>query len=340
MNFLANYGLFFLKTLTIVLAFLAILLPLLIFAQKEKQGKGKLEITHLNEKYEETLNLLKQAVLPKDAFKKFLKSQKQSHKKEEKAASEARKKLFVLKFDGDIKASDTPALTEMINAVLSIATPKDEVLVRLESHGGMVHAYGLAASQLHRIREAGIPLTASVDKVAASGGYMMACVADKILAAPFAVLGSIGVIAQLPNFHRLMEKHDIDYEQITAGQYKRTLTILGKNTTAARKKFQEEVNEIHDLFKTFVQTNRPQVDIEKVATGEHWPAEKAIEFKLVDQLITTESYLLSQLNEADLYELNYVVKKSLTEKIGTLTHAVIDRLFMSFRQKASEQDLV
>lgn len=339
MNFLADYGLFSLKTITLVIAFLAILLPLLCFGRREKHEKGKLEIIHLNEKYEENFNKLKRAILTKEELKKFLKLQKQTQKEQAKKSG-TKKKIFVLKFEGDIKASDTPALTEAINVVLKVAKPQDEVLLRLESHGGMVHAYGLAASQLNRIREAGIPLVISVDKVAASGGYLMACVANKILAAPFAILGSIGVIAQLPNFHRLMKKNDIDYEQITAGEFKRTLTLFGKNTEEGRQKFQEEVNEIHELFKGFIQKHRPQIEIEKVATGEHWAAEQAMALQLVDELVTSEGYLFSQLNIADLYEVNYAVKKSLTEKLSIFSQILVDRLIQVFTQKNSEKNLI
>lgn len=344
MNFLANYGLFLVKTITLVIAILAVLLPLILLGQREKHEKGKLEITHLNEKYKNIHHKLKHAILSKEALKKFLKSEKQKEekgsKKKTKAAEDKKKKLFVLKFEGDIKASDTFPLTEAINAVLGTATQKDEIVVRLDSQGGLVHAYGLAASQLQRIRDAGIPLTVAIDKVAASGGYLMACVADKILAAPFAILGSIGVLAQLPNFHRLMKKNDIDYEQITAGQFKRTLTMFGKNTEEARRKFQEEIDEVHTLFKDFIRKNRPQVDIEKVATGEHWLAEKAIELKLVDQLITAEAYLLSQLDHADIYEIHYTMKKSLSEKVGLFAQAVMDRFLVGVKQQESEKNLV
>ena len=109
-------------------------------------------------------------------------------------------------------------------------------------------AYGLAASQMQRIRDKKLKLTVCVDKVAASGGYMMAVVADKIIAAPFAVLGSIGVLAQVPNFHRLLKKHDVDFEMLTAGKYKRTLTMFGENTDKGREKFQEDIEDTHVLF--------------------------------------------------------------------------------------------
>ena len=183
-------------------------------------------------------------------------------------------RVFVLNFDGDWKASAVNLFREEITAILCVAKPQDEVVVRLESSGGVVHGYGLAASELQRIKDHHIPLTIAVDKVAASGGYMMACVADKILAAPFAIIGSIGVLAQLPNFHRFLKKHDVDFEQITAGQYKRTLSLFGENTSDGRKKFQTEINEAHQLFKQFITEHRPQIDIDKLATGEYWFGQK------------------------------------------------------------------
>ncbi len=211
------------------------------------------------------------------------KAKKKKEKQEAKAAKKAskrgqgssdgpeqRKRLYVLNFDGDIRASATDNLREEITAVLNQSTEGDEVLVKVESPGGLVHGYGLAASQLRRIRDAEVPLTIAVDKVAASGGYMMACVADRIIAAPFAVLGSIGVLAQVPNFHRLLKKHDIDFELFTAGEYKRTVTMFGENTEKGREKFTEDLEETHDLFKDFVSENRPQLDIARVATGEVW----------------------------------------------------------------------
>jgi serine protease SohB len=208
------------------------------------------------------------------------------------------------------------SLREEITAILMVANEKDEVFVRLDSGGGIVNAYGLAASQLMRIRERNIPLTVAVDKVAASGGYMMACVANKIIAAPFSIVGSIGVVAQIPNFHRLLKKHDIDYEQFTAGEFKRTVTMFGENTEEARVKFRKEVEDIHLLFKDFITQHRPQVDIVKVSTGEHWPGIRALENQLVDELKTSDDYLLENSKNADLFEIKFTTKKSVLEKFG------------------------
>ena len=226
------------------------------------------------------------------------------------------KHTFVLDFYGDIKATEVQQLREEISTLLTVAKAGDEVIVRLESSGGMVHAYGLAAAQLARLKEAGLYLTVCIDKVAASGGYMMACVADKILAAPFAVVGSIGVVAQVPNFHELLEKHDIDVEVFTAGKYKRTVTVLGKNSEADKQKFQQELEETHQLFKDFVTKYRPSLDIEQVATGEHWYGEDAMKRHLVDELQTSDSYILAKMQDNEVYALASRQKPTIAQKLG------------------------
>ena len=260
--------------------------------------------------------ILNSQVLPKKEFKKFMKMKKLEHKQKEKSHDDSKhKKIFVLNFKGDIKASDVSSLREEITALLTVADKQDEVVALIESAGGTVHGYGLAASQLHRIRDKGIFLTVAVDKVAASGGYMMACVANKIIAAPFAIVGSIGVLAQIPNFYRLLKKFDIDFEQLSAGEYKRSLTLFGENTDKDREKLQEELDDTHNLFKDFVKENREQVEIDKIATGEHWYGKRALEYKLVDELRTSDDYLSTAAANADIFEIKYARRKQLAEKI-------------------------
>jgi serine protease SohB len=268
--------------------------------------------------------VLQAVMLPKKAFKQFLKSQKKQSKQKD-----AKPSVFVLNFHGDIRGSAVASLRQEISAVLSVARPQDEVLLRLESSGGLVTAYGLAASQLTRIKEKKLKLTAAVDKVAASGGYMMACVADRIIAAPFAVLGSIGVIAQLPNFNRFLKKNDIDFEQFTAGEYKRTVTLFAENTDKAREKFRLELEDTHTLFKDFVKQHREGLDITQVATGEHWYGTRALELKLVDELRTSDDYLLELSRSADLFEVTYTRK-----------HPLIARFFSQVKQVLSPDNWV
>ncbi|WP_041523201.1 protease SohB [Gilvimarinus agarilyticus] len=344
MEFLADYGMFLAKAATIVVAF-AIILALIVSSKQQRgSDKGHIEVTKLNDTYDEYSDIIKAEVLDSAAIKleqklkkkkeKLLKKQKKQESKSatDKSATEqdvpsVRKRLFVLDFDGDIKASANGSLREEITAILGVATEQDEVVVKLESGGGMVHSYGLAASQLTRITERNIPLTVCVDKVAASGGYMMACVADKIVAAPFAVLGSIGVVAQLPNFHRLLKKNDIDYEMFTAGEYKRTVTMFGENTEKGREKFTDDLEQTHVLFKAFVSEHRPGVDVDKVATGEIWYGTKAVEMQLIDHIQTSDGYLWDQHESSDIFAVEFTHKKSLAERLGFAAEASVDRLF-------------
>jgi serine protease SohB len=305
------------KAIVIVMLTLLLIAGILALLGRGKNRKeGRLSIKNLNEEYEQTTEGLSAEILPKKLFKKFLKDQKEKSKiKSETAEKSPLPNIFVLNFDGDIKASAVHSLREEVTAVLGIAKPGDEVVLRLESAGGVVHGYGLAAAQLQRIRDRSIYLTVCVDKVAASGGYMMASVADRILSAPFAIIGSIGVIVQLPNFHRLLKDKHIDFEQITAGNYKRTLTLFGENTEEGRQKLHQEIDEIHHLFKNLIQENRHQLDINKVSTGEHWLGKQALELKLVDEIKTSDDYLMERSTRANLFEITYVMKKSMMEKL-------------------------
>ena len=268
---------------------------------------------------------LNQEILSKKEFKKSIKAEKKDKKQEKKTSREkTKKRIFVLNFKGDIKASAVDALREAITAILEVATTKDEVVARIESGGGTIHGYGLAASQLRRIRDRGIPLVTSIDKVAASGGYLMACVADHILAAPFSIVGSIGVIGQLPNFNKLLKKHDIEYEQAIAGEYKRTLSIFGENTDKGRRKFQETIEEAHKLFKDFITENRPALNIKKVATGEYWLGTQALKLGLVDELKTSDDYLLNASDKAQLYEISYSIPRKKLTKLASAIKSGIE----------------
>lgn len=318
-NFWSNYGLFLAKIVTLVTAMLFFIGGVMVLLARHKaEPKGSLTFKKLNEKYQDIQESLNKEILSKKEYKKWIQKQRDVSKKNAKNTKNKKqtpeKSVYVLTFEGDVRASAVDHLREEITAVLSVAQKGDEVICLLESAGGMVHSYGLAASQLQRIKDKHITLTVIIDKVAASGGYLMACVADKIIAAPFAIIGSIGVIAQLPNFNRLLKKNDIDFEQVTAGEYKRTLTVFGENTEKAREKMKESLEEIHYYFKTFITQHRPQVDIDQVSTGEHWLAYKALQFHLIDQLQTSDDYLWSLYSEANILEIQYHQKKSFTDK--------------------------
>jgi serine protease SohB len=339
LEFLAEYGLFLAKTVTAIIGFAVLVAIIMSSGQKNKQGddKGELEISPLNDQYDDISEAMSIALLQPAAQKAQAKKYRKEHKK--RAKSEAKnteqqtddqKRVFVLKFNGNVSASAVTNLREEITAILTQATTKDEVVVKLESSGGMVHSYGLASSQLDRLRKRSIPMTICVDKVAASGGYMMACVGDKILAAPFAVIGSIGVVAQLPNFHRLLKKNDVDVELLTAGEHKRTLTVFGENTEQGREKFIEDLQDTHQLFKSYVAERRPKIEIDKVATGEVWFGSRALELSLVDELMTSDEYLTHCAKESKVFEINYVQKKKLPQRLGIAAEQSADRLLIKW----------
>lgn len=339
MEFLSEYLGFLARTVTLVIALLVVFAGLASLRSKaRRKSGGQLQVTRLNDLYKGLRERLEATLLDKEALKRLRKQQGKEDKALRKAKAkggESKGRVFVLDFDGDIKASATESLRHEITALLTLATPKDEVVLRLESGGGMVHSYGLASSQLARIRQAGVPLTVCVDKVAASGGYMMACIGEKILSAPFAVLGSIGVVAQLPNLHRLLRKHDIDVELHTAGEYKRTLTVFGENTEKGREKFQEELDITHRLFKNFVVHYRPQLSIDEVATGEVWLGVAAMERKLVDEIKTSDEYLAEKARTAEVVHLHYAERKSLTERVGLAASGSVEHLFNRLWAKLS-----
>lgn len=318
MEFLIEYGMFLLKAVTIVMALIFAVGGIVAVASKQKPGKGELDISSISDKLQELEYKAKAMVFSKEEFKAWEKQQKKKHKDQAKADKSAahQKKLFVLDFKGSMDAKEVDSLREEITAILTIAQDDDEVLLRLESPGGAVHGYGLAASQLARIKSRGLKLTVSVDKVAASGGYMMACVADKIVSAPFAYIGSIGVIAQLPNFNKVLKNNNIEWEQHTAGEFKRTLTVFGENTDEAREKFKAELEEIHHFFKSHIQEFRSVVDIDKVATGEHWIARKALELDLVDEIKTSDDYLLEQAKDLEIFSVKFKPRKKLADKLA------------------------
>ena len=355
MEFLYELGLFAAQTLLIVVAVVAIVLVIAgVAGQKNRSpDEGYIEVKSVNDRFDVYTGAIRDLAETEEASKLREKHQKKSAKakaKAEKARLKAAKKeatdsvtlvserprTFVLDFEGDVMASQVDALREEISAILPNVQEGDEVVLRLESPGGVVHGYGLAASQLSRIKDAGVTLIIAVDKVAASGGYMMACVGDRILAAPFAILGSIGVVAQLPNFHRLLKKNDVDFEQFTAGEYKRTVTMFGENTDKGRRKFENELEETHGLFKQFVSANRPAVNVDKVATGEVWYGSQALSEGLIDAISTSDSYLQSQAVDRDVFEVRYRRKQKLAERMGFAAELMVDRFLLKAWQRLTE----
>jgi serine protease SohB len=342
---LFQYGLFLAKIVTVVVA-IAVIAVLIVNLTQRKRQRGELRITNLSEQHKEMQEDLAVALLDGPQQKLWHKAQKKKLKLDAKAAKAKAKhgemasankpRVWVIDFKGSMDAHEVASLREEITAVLTVATAQDQVVVRLESPGGVVHGYGLAASQLQRIREKKIPLTVAVDKVAASGGYMMACVANKIVAAPFAILGSIGVVAQIPNLNRFLKNKDIDVELHTAGQYKRTLTLLGENTEEGRQKFREELNETHLLFKDFVKEMRPTLDIDQVATGEHWYGSQAQEKGLVDEVGTSDELLLGLMDDRDVISVRYMQRKKMMDRFTGSAAESADRLMMRWWQRGQK----
>jgi serine protease SohB len=415
LEFLAEYGIFLAKAVTIVVAIIAVIGAIASLGGKNKKpSEGQIEINNLTDEIEQIKEGMLEEIMSEDEYKALQKEKKKQEKEKAKAEKkrlkelkkqskngvqteaelvksgktesseesqpeqasakatddeqptteagdsqqgisqddntnddhtkdespeEIKSRLFVIDFDGDVEASAVDNLREEITAIISAADPSDRVLVRLESPGGMVHAYGLAASQLSRIKAANLHLTIAVDQVAASGGYMMACVADQVIAAPFAIVGSIGVIAELPNFHRLLRHNKVDYEQHTAGEFKRTLTMFSENTDAAREKFKTELQETHDLFKQFIRDNRPSLDIDKVATGEHWYGTQALTLGLIDGIQTSDDFIVNAAKEGDVFEVSYEVKKPLAERLSFSLHSAIEKAFLSVWKRSIESRL-
>lgn len=316
MAFLAEYGLFLLQFVTVVGVLLFAVL-MIISATRKDQDQDGLSVVHINEKIEQRADAARRTMLGKRDARKLERERSKRRKAERKQEQpgDSKRRVFVLDFKGDIRATATSSLREEISTIINLAEPDDEVLLRMENGGGAVHEHGLAASQLARLRARGIHLTIAVDKVAASGGYLMACVADRIIAAPFAIIGSIGVLMQLPNFHRLLEEKGIDFEQLTAGKHKRTLTLFGENTPEGREKMKEELVEVHELFQRQIRELRPAVDLEKVATGEHWYGSQALDLNLIDEIGTSDDYLLKMVEDANVYRLSHSRPKKFVERL-------------------------
>lgn len=343
MEWLIELGVFSGKSLVVVVGIIVVLVAFFGLLTKMKPPKKTLTLEDLNKKFEsynkQIRSFTEDHKLLKKEFKKQEKSEKK--KKKDKKSNEEKKRIFVLEFEGDIKASAVSQLRDEITGVLSVADPKtDQVFVNIESPGGMVHGYGLAASQLQRIKTAGLNLTIGVDKVAASGGYMMACTGDKIVAAPFAIIGSIGVLAQVPNVHRLLKKHDVDYEEITAGEYKRTISMLGEITEKGKQKFIEQMEDTHKLFKEFVGSNRPNMDISKVATGEYWFGLRALEMGLIDEIQTSDDWLYLKRDDFQLIKVSLKERKKIGDKLSEMMQATASRMVDHLLQRSQESKIL
>jgi serine protease SohB len=328
MEFIQDYGLFLAKTLTVLLV--AVLL-LGVFAALMSRGRDReredLTVKRLNDRYRDMEQTLRHGILGRRGGRRLIRQFKRENKQADKERDQSRPRVFVLRFHGDIRASHVENLRQEITAILTQVRPEtDRAVVCLDSGGGLVTSYGLAAAQLARLRDKGVDLTIAVDRIAASGGYLMAAVANRIVAAPFAVVGSIGVVAQIPNINRMLKRHDVDIELHTAGEYKRTLTVLGENTPEGREKFRQELEETHQLFKVYLKRYRPALDLDRLATGEHWYGEQALPLGLVDELRTSDDLLMDLSRESDLYEIRYRKRQPLSRRITLAVESAVGRL--------------
>lgn len=317
-EFLFDYGLFLAKTATVVVAVGVVLVLMVASASRRKHTPEGLTIEKLNDKYRSMADSLRSAAMSKSEWRKKQKGEKKERKKAEKSTKDQEqpdKRIFVIHFIGDMRATGVTALREEVSAIAAVASDRDEVVVCLENSGGTVHEHGFGASQLLRLKDRNIPLTIIIDKVAASGGYLMASVADRLIAAPFAIIGSVGVVAQLPNFNRFLESHGIDFEQITAGKHKRTLTVFGKNTEEDRTKMREELEDVHELFKAVIAEHRPSLDVEAISTGEYWYGSRAKELGLVDELGSSDDYLMTATETAEVYSVCYKGRSTFAQRM-------------------------
>ena len=336
LEFAADYGLFLLKVATIVAA-ITVLIVVGAAAGKRAQAET-LEVEDLNDKYRQLAASLRRALAGKEARKKLDKEEK-ARRKADARTERDRPRSFVVDFKGDLKASAVQSLREEVTAILEVANEDDEVVVRLENYGGVVHEHGLAAAQLVRLRDRKLRLVVAIDKVAASGGYLMACVADRVVAAPFAIVGSIGVIAQIPNFNRALETRGVDFEEVTAGKYKRTVTMFGKNTDEDRAKLKADLEDVHELFKSVVSRYRPALDLDRVATGEYWYGTRALELGLIDELSTSDELLAGRSRERELYRIRFRARKGLKERLAAGVDTALEHVDIAAWRRRFESRL-
>jgi serine protease SohB len=332
MPFWLDIAAFLIKAVIIVAAIGGLAILIARLARSSEPKDREIKVTSLDEHYDDMRDAIDDALLDRKERKALAKSRK----KEAKAAAKDRriqepgKRIYVLSFKGDMRASAVKRFGSEIDAVLIAARPtSDEAVIRIESPGGTVTGYGLAAAEILRLRDHNIKVTASVDQVAASGGYMMACAANRIIAAPFAVVGSIGVVAPVPNLHRLLQKNDIDFEEMTAGEFKRSVSLLGEITPAGREHFRDKLDTTHRAFKDHVAQCRPGVDIARVANGDYWLAREAMSLGLVDEIMTGDELLFRARDTARLYEVSTEARKTLLQQVVSGIGGAAEKAFDS-----------
>ncbi len=214
-------------------------------------------------------------------------------------------RLAVLRFQGlrDLNASGDQRLSEAIDEVLVNRDHFEEAVVIIDSPGGTTHGYGHAYALLERLSASGLKVTACIDRIGASGGYLMALPADRILAGPFAIVGSVGVVAGIPNVKRLLEEKGVSYRLFVAGDKKRVVHFADDDGPEVREYMDEKLAGIHTQFLQAVEKHRgDRVKLDEVRSGDHWSAEESVEkgLGLVDELQTSAEYLLERNREVAL----------------------------------------
>ncbi|MGH9457983.1 MAG: signal peptide peptidase SppA [Thermoanaerobaculia bacterium] len=167
------------------------------------------------------------------------------------------------------------------------------LVVRINSPGGaIVPSHEIFAGIRSLREETGKPIIASLDSVAASGGYYVAAGCDAIVANPGSITGSIGVIAQWFNLEGLLAWAKLDPETITSGSMKDAGSPLREMTPEERAYLQRIVSQLHQQFIRAVAEGREgklsEAEIEKLADGRVFTGEEAFELKLVDRLGTLQ----------------------------------------------------
>lgn len=241
--------------------------------------------------------------------------------------------VFVIDYVGSMMASEVVYLTAKIDAIILKSNKDDEVVINITSPGGAVSGYGLVASQIKRLKTAGLKITATVDTVAASGGYMAAVVSDEIIAAPFAMVGSIGVVANVMIYEELLKNIGIQTNVYTSGDSKRTVVPSRVPNAEEEAKLEAQLEEIHSRFKDHVLSFRPDIDEDKVFTGQAFLAADAINFGLVDKIGTSDELLLNLYKDGHrLIEVQFIIEEniggSVTKQVSAgLVDAIKSEIF-------------
>lgn len=240
----------------------------------------------------------------------------------------------VLRFEGDTMATGRQDFARMVDEVLHNKERIQRVIVVVNSPGGGVSVYGQMFAGMERMRNAGVDVTACVDTYAASGGYLMSVPAQRIIAAPFAMVGSIGVVSEFMNFNKLLRRLGVEPMTITAGELKRTVTPLSEVTEENKAAYKAQLEAIHRQFIAVVKKYR-EVDADRVCTGNHWTAAESVELKLnlVDGLATSQEYLFEANQTEDLVTISKLqnpYEKSVLGLARRFIHLVADEVSERF----------